>query len=52
MTSTLCFTDNELLYRTREGDVVKLNVDTMEWTVVVENKMFVSIVVRLRYSPV
>ncbi|KAF7656562.1 hypothetical protein LDENG_00039470 [Lucifuga dentata] len=32
--------DNELLYRTREGDVIKLNVDTEEKIVVVENKMF------------
>ncbi|XP_076000936.1 A-type potassium channel modulatory protein DPP6-like [Genypterus blacodes] len=32
--------DNELLYRTREGDVVKLNADTMEKTVIVDNKMF------------
>uniref|UniRef100_A0A667ZCK8 Dipeptidyl-peptidase 6b n=1 Tax=Myripristis murdjan TaxID=586833 RepID=A0A667ZCK8_9TELE len=32
--------DNELLYRTREGDVVKLNVDTLERVVVVENKKF------------
>ncbi|KAM3866400.1 A-type potassium channel modulatory protein DPP6-like [Diretmus argenteus] len=31
---------NELLYRTREGDVVKLNVDTLERIVLVENKMF------------
>ncbi|KAM4604780.1 A-type potassium channel modulatory protein DPP6-like [Polymixia lowei] len=31
---------NELLYRTREGDVVKVNVDTMERAVVVESKMF------------
>ncbi|XP_034038703.1 dipeptidyl aminopeptidase-like protein 6 isoform X3 [Thalassophryne amazonica] len=32
--------DDELLYRTRDGDVVKLNVDTMERTVVVDSKMF------------
>ncbi|XP_049454716.1 dipeptidyl aminopeptidase-like protein 6 isoform X2 [Epinephelus fuscoguttatus] len=32
--------DNELLYRTREGDVVKLNVDTMEKTVIVLNQLF------------
>ncbi|XP_061653237.1 dipeptidyl aminopeptidase-like protein 6b isoform X2 [Phyllopteryx taeniolatus] len=31
---------NELLYRTREGDVVKLNVDTEEKRVVVPNQMF------------
>ncbi|XP_056149185.1 dipeptidyl aminopeptidase-like protein 6 [Lampris incognitus] len=31
---------NELLYRTREGDVVQLNVDTLEKVVLVENKMF------------
>ncbi|XP_061696182.1 dipeptidyl aminopeptidase-like protein 6b [Syngnathoides biaculeatus] len=31
---------NELLYRTRDGDVVKLNVDTEEKRVVVPNQMF------------
>ncbi|XP_041923730.1 dipeptidyl aminopeptidase-like protein 6 isoform X1 [Alosa sapidissima] len=31
---------NELLYRTREGDVVRLNVETMERTVLVPNKIF------------
>ncbi|XP_077414648.1 dipeptidyl-peptidase 6 isoform X1 [Vanacampus margaritifer] len=31
---------NELLYRTREGDVVKHNVDTEEKRVVVSNQMF------------
>ncbi|XP_061835469.1 A-type potassium channel modulatory protein DPP6-like isoform X2 [Nerophis lumbriciformis] len=30
----------ELLYRTREGDVVRINVDTGETTVVVPNQMF------------
>uniref|UniRef100_A0A673CFG8 Dipeptidyl-peptidase 6b n=1 Tax=Sphaeramia orbicularis TaxID=375764 RepID=A0A673CFG8_9TELE len=32
--------DNELMYRTRDGDVVKLNVDTKEVTVVVPNQLF------------
>ncbi|XP_019959382.2 A-type potassium channel modulatory protein DPP6-like isoform X2 [Paralichthys olivaceus] len=32
--------DNELLYRTRDGDVVKINVDTKERTVVVPNQLF------------
>uniref|UniRef100_A0A8D0D5Z3 Dipeptidyl-peptidase 6b n=1 Tax=Sander lucioperca TaxID=283035 RepID=A0A8D0D5Z3_SANLU len=32
--------DNELLYRTREGDVVKLKVDTKERTVIVLNQLF------------
>ncbi|KAM6948501.1 A-type potassium channel modulatory protein DPP6-like [Aplochiton taeniatus] len=32
--------DYELLYRNREGDVAKLNVDTMDRVVLVENKMF------------
>lgn len=41
----LPFTDNELLYRTREGDVVKLNVDTKERTVIVLKQLFVSIIV-------
>nr|XP_023679388.1 dipeptidyl aminopeptidase-like protein 6 isoform X2 [Paramormyrops kingsleyae] len=31
---------NELLYRTRDGDVVRLNVETKEKTVLVENKKF------------
>uniref|UniRef100_A0A7N8XED7 Dipeptidyl-peptidase 6b n=1 Tax=Mastacembelus armatus TaxID=205130 RepID=A0A7N8XED7_9TELE len=34
--------DNELLYRTRHGDVVKLNVDTTERTVIVPNQLFVT----------
>ena len=34
--------DNELLFRSREGDVVRLNVDTMEQRILVESKMFVS----------
>uniref|UniRef100_A0A7N8YQJ3 Dipeptidyl-peptidase 6b n=1 Tax=Mastacembelus armatus TaxID=205130 RepID=A0A7N8YQJ3_9TELE len=38
----LPFTDNELLYRTRHGDVVKLNVDTTERTVIVPNQLFSS----------
>uniref|UniRef100_A0A3B3WRM0 A-type potassium channel modulatory protein DPP6 n=1 Tax=Poecilia mexicana TaxID=48701 RepID=A0A3B3WRM0_9TELE len=33
---------NELLYRNRDGDVVKYNVDTDEQTVLVQNKKFVS----------
>lgn len=40
----LSFTDNELLYRTGDGDVVKLNVDTKERTVIVPSQLFVSIV--------
>ncbi|CAL8279965.1 unnamed protein product [Lota lota] len=32
--------DNELLFRSREGDVVRLNMDTMEQHILVENKMF------------
>uniref|UniRef100_A0A8C7UDU5 Dipeptidyl-peptidase 6b n=1 Tax=Oncorhynchus mykiss TaxID=8022 RepID=A0A8C7UDU5_ONCMY len=32
--------DNVLLYRTQEGDVVKLNVETQERVVLVENRMF------------
>ncbi|KAM8726933.1 A-type potassium channel modulatory protein DPP6-like isoform 2-T2 [Acanthopagrus schlegelii] len=32
--------DNELLYRTRDGDVVKLNVDTKETTVIVPSQLF------------
>uniref|UniRef100_A0A8C8JGI5 A-type potassium channel modulatory protein DPP6 n=1 Tax=Oncorhynchus tshawytscha TaxID=74940 RepID=A0A8C8JGI5_ONCTS len=31
---------NELLYRTREGDVVRLNMETYERTVLVHNKKF------------
>uniref|UniRef100_A0AAQ5XGW7 A-type potassium channel modulatory protein DPP6 n=1 Tax=Amphiprion ocellaris TaxID=80972 RepID=A0AAQ5XGW7_AMPOC len=34
---------NELLYRNRDGDVVKFNVDTNEQTVLVHNKKFVSL---------
>uniref|UniRef100_A0A8C7RHM5 A-type potassium channel modulatory protein DPP6 n=1 Tax=Oncorhynchus mykiss TaxID=8022 RepID=A0A8C7RHM5_ONCMY len=34
---------NELLYRTREGDVVRLNMETYERTVLVHNKKFVSL---------
>ncbi|KAM4606773.1 A-type potassium channel modulatory protein DPP6 [Polymixia lowei] len=33
-------TSNELLYRTREGDVVKFNIDTNERVVLVPNKKF------------
>uniref|UniRef100_A0A667ZT32 Dipeptidyl-peptidase 6b n=1 Tax=Myripristis murdjan TaxID=586833 RepID=A0A667ZT32_9TELE len=47
----LPFADNELLYRTREGDVVKLNVDTLERVVVVENKKFVSIILIWHFPP-
>uniref|UniRef100_A0A7N6BER0 Dipeptidyl-peptidase 6b n=1 Tax=Anabas testudineus TaxID=64144 RepID=A0A7N6BER0_ANATE len=32
--------DYELLYRTRDGDVVKLNVDTTEKTIIVPNQLF------------
>ncbi|MFT7809592.1 dipeptidyl aminopeptidase-like protein 6 isoform X1 [Arapaima gigas] len=31
---------NELLYRTREGDVVRFNIETKERTVLVDNKKF------------
>uniref|UniRef100_A0A3Q1D716 A-type potassium channel modulatory protein DPP6 n=1 Tax=Amphiprion ocellaris TaxID=80972 RepID=A0A3Q1D716_AMPOC len=34
---------NELLYRNRDGDVVKFNVDTNEQTVLVHNKKFIFI---------
>uniref|UniRef100_A0A672H9U8 A-type potassium channel modulatory protein DPP6 n=1 Tax=Salarias fasciatus TaxID=181472 RepID=A0A672H9U8_SALFA len=34
---------NELLYRSRDGDVIKFNVDTNEKTVLVHNKKFVSL---------
>lgn len=44
----LSFTDNELLYRTRDGDVVKLNADTKERTVIVPKQLFVSMVVLQR----
>lgn len=40
----LLSTDNELLYRTGDGDVVKLNVDTKETTVIVPSQLFVSII--------
>lgn len=36
-------TGSELLYRNRDGDVVKFNVDTDEKTVLVHNKKFVSL---------
>lgn len=36
-------TGNELLYRSRDGDVIKFNVDTDEKTILVHNKKFVSI---------
>uniref|UniRef100_A0A7N6BPN8 A-type potassium channel modulatory protein DPP6 n=1 Tax=Anabas testudineus TaxID=64144 RepID=A0A7N6BPN8_ANATE len=36
---------NELLYRNREGDVIKFNVDTDEKTVLVHNKKFVSLII-------
>uniref|UniRef100_A0A665U1Y5 Dipeptidyl-peptidase 6b n=1 Tax=Echeneis naucrates TaxID=173247 RepID=A0A665U1Y5_ECHNA len=36
--------DNELLYRTRDGDVIKFNADTRERVVIVPNQLFVSIV--------
>lgn len=35
--------DNELLYRERDGDVVRYNVDTKVEKVVVPNQLFVSI---------
>uniref|UniRef100_A0A8C8JMG5 A-type potassium channel modulatory protein DPP6 n=1 Tax=Oncorhynchus tshawytscha TaxID=74940 RepID=A0A8C8JMG5_ONCTS len=42
---------NELLYRTREGDVVRLNMETYERTVLVHNKKFVSLYNYLFFSP-
>uniref|UniRef100_A0AAQ5XXP2 A-type potassium channel modulatory protein DPP6 n=1 Tax=Amphiprion ocellaris TaxID=80972 RepID=A0AAQ5XXP2_AMPOC len=36
---------NELLYRNRDGDVVKFNVDTNEQTVLVHNKKFETLIV-------
>uniref|UniRef100_A0A8C2Z8E4 Dipeptidyl-peptidase 6b n=1 Tax=Cyclopterus lumpus TaxID=8103 RepID=A0A8C2Z8E4_CYCLU len=42
--------DNELLYRTREGDVVNVNVDTKESSVIVLNQLFVSIVLLHLFS--
>lgn len=36
---------NELLYRNREGDVIKFNVDIDEKTVLVHNKKFVSLII-------
>uniref|UniRef100_A0A8C9WJ28 A-type potassium channel modulatory protein DPP6 n=1 Tax=Scleropages formosus TaxID=113540 RepID=A0A8C9WJ28_SCLFO len=38
---------DELLYRTREGDVVRFNVKTNQSTVLVQNKKFVSIAISL-----
>ncbi|XP_017278013.1 dipeptidyl aminopeptidase-like protein 6 isoform X2 [Kryptolebias marmoratus] len=32
--------DNELLFRSRDGDVIKLNVDTKEQNIVVPNQLF------------
>uniref|UniRef100_A0A673X776 A-type potassium channel modulatory protein DPP6 n=1 Tax=Salmo trutta TaxID=8032 RepID=A0A673X776_SALTR len=43
---------NELLYRTREGDVVRLNMETYERTVLVHNKKFVSLYNYLFFSVV
>lgn len=43
------FTDNELMYQTREGDVVKLNADTKEKTVIVPKLLFVSIILPTVY---
>lgn len=40
---SLLSTGNELLYRNRDGDVVKYNIDTDEQTVLVHNKKFVSL---------
>lgn len=36
------FTGNELLYRGRDGDVVKFNMDTEQRDVIVPNQWFVS----------
>lgn len=33
----------ELLYRSRDGDVIKYNVETEEEAVLVQNKKFVSV---------
>lgn len=43
--SVLLLAGNELLYRNRDGDVVRLNVDTDEKTILVHNKKFVSLFV-------
>uniref|UniRef100_A0A8C2FE93 A-type potassium channel modulatory protein DPP6 n=1 Tax=Cyprinus carpio TaxID=7962 RepID=A0A8C2FE93_CYPCA len=38
---------NELLYRTREGDVVRFNMETNESTILVTNRKFVSVLLQL-----
>lgn len=38
-----CVVGKELLYRTREGDVLKFNMETNESTVLVPNRKFVSL---------
>uniref|UniRef100_A0A3Q3BHE4 A-type potassium channel modulatory protein DPP6 n=1 Tax=Kryptolebias marmoratus TaxID=37003 RepID=A0A3Q3BHE4_KRYMA len=43
--------NNELLYRNRDGDVVKHNVDTDEQTILVHNKKFVSLSYPFPLSP-
>lgn len=41
---------NELLYRSRDGDVIKYNAETEEEAILVQNKKFVSISsLRLRF---
>lgn len=37
-----CWTDSELLYRTRDGDVVKLNVESNSTEVLMDSKRLVS----------
>uniref|UniRef100_A0A8C2FPC3 A-type potassium channel modulatory protein DPP6 n=1 Tax=Cyprinus carpio TaxID=7962 RepID=A0A8C2FPC3_CYPCA len=38
---------NELLYRTREGDVVRFNMETNDSTILVTNRKFVSVLLQL-----
>lgn len=41
--SLLCLpAGNELLYRSRDGDVIRYNVETEEKSILVHNKKFVS----------
>ena len=42
--SHLSFSENELLFRSRDGDVIRLNVETKEKRVIVPNQLFVSTV--------
>ncbi len=42
---------DELLYRTREGDVVRFNMETNESTILVTNRKFVSVLLQLFLPP-